>query len=188
MRVVALAILLWMPASLVFGQGIAGVVKDTSGAVLPGVTVEASSPALIEKARTVVSDAQGQYTIIELRPGVYTVTFVLPGFSTVKREGIVLTTGFTANVSADLAVGELAETILVSAESPIVDTRTVRQTAILTDEVIEALPTGRTTTGLATLIPGISVSEDGAEVPGCRWFSGRRQQLGDSWQPIQRRA
>lgn len=99
MRVVALATVLWIPATLAFGQGISGVVKDTSGGVLPGVTVEASSPALIEKTRTVVSDDRGQYSIIDLRPGVYAVIFVLPGFSTVRREGIVLTTGFTANVS-----------------------------------------------------------------------------------------
>ena len=99
-------IVLWTPA-VTFAQGIAGVVQDTSGGVLPGVTVEASSPALIEKVRTVVSDSQGQYSIVALRPGTYTVTFTLPGFSTVRREGIVLTTGFTANVNADLAVGAL---------------------------------------------------------------------------------
>lgn len=149
MTVVSLAALVFMPAGPVFAQGIAGVVRDTSGGVLPGVTVEASSPALIEKLRTVVSDDQGQYSVIDLRPGVYTVTFVLPGFSTVRREGVVLTTGFTATVNADLAVGALDETIVVSAEAPVVDTRTVRQIAILTNEVIATLPTGRTTTGLA---------------------------------------
>jgi len=176
-RVVALATLLWIPASLVFGQGISGVVKDTSGGVLPGVTVEASSPALIDKTRTVVSDDQGQYSIIDLRPGVYTVTFVLPGFSTVRREGIVLTTGFTATVNADLAVGALDETIVVSAESPVVDTRTVRQIAILTNEVIETLPTGRTTTGLATLIPGITVSESGRRFQDVGGLAGE----GNNW-------
>jgi hypothetical protein len=162
-RVVALSTLLWLPAPLVFGQGtgIAGVVKDTSGAVLPGVTVGASSPALIEKVRTVVTDGQGLYSITELRPGVYTVNFVLPGFSTVKREAIMLTTGFTAVVNAEMAVGALDETITVVGESPIVDTRTVRQTSIVTDRVIEALPTGRTTTGLATLMPGIQIGEGG---------------------------
>src|ERR671936_494395 len=85
-------------------SAIAGVVRDTSGAVLPGVTVEASSPALIEKVRTVVTDDQGQYKIVELRPGTYAVSFTLPGFRTVKRENIELTTGFTATVNADLAV------------------------------------------------------------------------------------
>ncbi len=176
-RTLAAGLLLVMPASLAFGQGIAGLVRDPSGAVLPGVTIEASSPALIEQARTVVSDDQGQYNIIDLRPGVYTVTFSLQGFSTVKREGIVLTTGFTANVNADLAVGTLDETILVSAESPIVDTRTVGETAILEDEVIEALPTGRTTTGLATLIPGISVSEGGRKFQDVGGLAGE----GNNW-------
>src|SRR5260370_20049516 len=75
---------------------IAGVVKDNSGAVLPGVTVEAASPALIEKVRTVVTDAQGNYKIVDLRPGLYAVTFTLTGFSTARREGIELTTGVTA--------------------------------------------------------------------------------------------
>ena len=176
-RVFIQGLLLLTPASLVFGQGIAGVVRDPSGGVLPGVTIEASSPALIEGTRTVVSDAQGQYTIVDLRPGEYTVTFSLPGFSTVQREGIVLTTGFTANVNAELAVGTLDETILVSAESPIVDTRTVGQTAILENEVIEALPTGRTTTGLATLIPGISVSEAGRKFQDVGGLAGE----GNNW-------
>ena len=86
-------------------SGIAGVVKDTSGAVLPGVTVEAASPALIEKARTVVTDGLGQFKIIDLRPGVYTVTFTLPGFSSVKRDGLDLPSSFTATVNAEMKVG-----------------------------------------------------------------------------------
>src|SRR5580692_9971576 len=105
--------LLLLP-SLAFAQAnsvIAGVVKDPSGAVLPGVTVEASSPALIERSRSVVTDGEGQYKIIDLRPGVYTVTFTLTGFSTVKREGIVLDVDFTANVSVEMKVGSLEETI-----------------------------------------------------------------------------
>ena len=85
---------------------IAGVVKDASGAVLPGVTVEAASPALIEKSRTAVTDGQGLYRIVDLRPGVYTVTFTLPGFSTLKREGLELTAGFTATVNAEMKVGD----------------------------------------------------------------------------------
>src|ERR1700681_3443262 len=100
---------------------IAGVVKDTSGAVLPGVTVEASSPALIEKVRSVVTDDQGQYKIVDLRPGTYTVTFVLAGLSTLQRAGIELTVNFTAAVNAELRVGALAETITVSGQTPQVD-------------------------------------------------------------------
>src|ERR1700682_534746 len=111
----------WAQSSATSGS-IAGVVKDTTGAVLPGVTVEAASPALIEKVRTVVTDDQGQYKIVELRPGTYTVTFTLTGFSTVRREGIELTSGFTAPVSAELRVGSLEETITVSGASPGVDT------------------------------------------------------------------
>src|SRR5689334_15327385 len=95
-------------------SAIAGVVKDTSGAVLPGATVEASSPALIEKVRTVYSDSEGRYNITDLRPGAYSVTFTLSGFSTFKREGIQLTAGFTATVNADMKVGSLEETITVT--------------------------------------------------------------------------
>jgi hypothetical protein len=105
-------------------SGIAGVVRDTSGAVMPGVTVEASSPALIERVRTATTDTQGQYKIVDLRPGEYTVTFTLPGFSIVKREGIELPATFTATVNADLRVGALEETVTVTGASPIVDTRT----------------------------------------------------------------
>ena len=97
---------------------ITGVVRDTSGAVLPGVTVEASSPALIEKMRSVTTDGTGQYRIVDLRPGNYTVTFMLAGFSAVKRDGIELTGSFTATVNADLRVGSLEETVTVSGETP----------------------------------------------------------------------
>src|SRR5437762_417030 len=90
---------------------IAGVLRDQAGAVLPGVTVEASSPALIERTRTTVSDGEGRYRLVDLRSGAYTVTFSLQGFKTVRREGIELTTGFVATVNADMGVGEIAETI-----------------------------------------------------------------------------
>src|SRR5438093_2339529 len=100
---------------------IAGVARDTTGAVLPGVTVEAASPALIEKVRVAVTDAQGNYKIIDLRPGTYSVTFTLPGFSTFKREGIVLTSGFTAAANAEMPVGGLEETVTVTGASPVVD-------------------------------------------------------------------
>jgi len=109
--VVAGALLLLPAGSLAqSGSSIAGVVKDTTGAVMPGVTVEAASPALIEKVRTAVTDAEGQYKIVNVVPGTYTVTFTLTGFNTVRREGIELTASFTANVNADLKVGSLQET------------------------------------------------------------------------------
>ena len=102
-------------------SGIAGVVKDASGMVLPGVKVEAASPALIEKVRIVTSDSSGQFNITNLRPGSYTVTFTLPGFNTLKRDGVVLTAGFTATVNADLRAGAAEETITVSGAAPLVD-------------------------------------------------------------------
>src|SRR5262245_9952584 len=108
-------------------SGIAGVVRDTSGAVLPGVTVEAASPALIEKSRSVVTGREGRYNIGDLRPGTYAVTFTLTGFSTFKRDGIELISGFTATVNAEMQIGAVTETITVTGESPLVDTRNARK-------------------------------------------------------------
>jgi hypothetical protein len=142
-------------------SGIAGIVRDTTGAVLPGVTVEASSPALIEKARTVVTDSDGRYNVVDLRPGTYVVTFVLAGFNTVKREGVELTSGFTATVNADMPVGSLEETVMVTGASPLVDIHNTRRQIVLSDELLSALPSG--TQGLGTLItvtPGLSGATD----------------------------
>src|SRR5688500_17102569 len=119
---------------------IAGVVRDASGAVLPGATVEAASPALIEKVRTAVTDGQGNYKIVVLRPGPYSVTSTLPGFSTFRREGIELTTGFTASVNADLRPGAVQETITVTGSSPVVDVQNVRQQAVFKSDEVESLP------------------------------------------------
>src|ERR1044072_7663370 len=102
---IVVSLLLAMPVSAYAQASISGLVKDASGAVLPGVTVEAASAALIEKTRTAVTDGSGQFTVVDLRPGIYTVTFTLPGFCTVRREGIVLTGSFVATVNADLRVG-----------------------------------------------------------------------------------
>jgi hypothetical protein len=134
---------------------IAGVVHDASGAVLPGVVIEATSPALIEKVRSAVTDGRGLYLIADLRPGKYDVTFTIPGFSTVKREGIELTVGFTATVNADLAVGTLEETITVSGGAPIVDTRTVIQRTTLPSTTLDALPLARNSNNLADLLPQV---------------------------------
>ena len=132
---------------------IAGVVKDPSGAVIPGVTVEAASPALIEKVRTVVSDSQGLYRIVDLRPGKDTVTFTLAGFSTFKRDGIELSTGFTATVNGEMKVGALEETITVRG-GPIVDTQNVQQQTTLTRGLLDAVPTSRRPSQMLTLIVG----------------------------------
>jgi hypothetical protein len=138
---------------------IAGVVRDSSGAVLPGVTVEAASPALIEKVRTVVSDGSGQYRIIELRPGTYSVTFTLPGFNTVKREGIELSGTFVATVNAELRVGALEETITVTGAAPVVDVQNARQQAVLDRDIVRDLPTSRSYFALAVLVPGLNVTQ-----------------------------
>ena len=133
---------------------IAGVARDATGAVLPGVTVEAGSPALIEKVRTVVTDEQGNYKIVDLRPGTYTVTFTLAGFATYKREGIELTTGFTAVVNGEMRVGALEETVTVSGETPVVDVQNVRSQLALSQQVLDALPTAKTLSGMLNLTLG----------------------------------
>src|SRR4051812_20798334 len=142
-------------------SAIAGVVKDTSGAVLPGVTVEASSPALIEKVRSAVTEGSGQFKIEGLRTGTYTVTFTLPGFSVVKRENVELTSDFTATINADLKVGALEETITVSAESPVVDTQSITTRTVMTRDQLDALPTGRNIQAVGIMIPGTSISLGG---------------------------
>ena len=150
-----------LPAAAFAQASITGVVKDTSGAVLPGVTIEASSPAIIEKVRTAVTDGSGQYRITELRPGAYVVTFTLPGFNTVKRDGINLTGAFTASVDAELRVGALEETITVTGEAPIVDVQSTTRQRVMDSEAISTLPTGRNMFNLGVLIPGISISTGG---------------------------
>ena len=145
---------------------IVGVVRDSSGAVMPGVTVEAASPALIERTRTVVTDGQGQYKIINLQAGIYSVTFTLSGFSTIKREGIELTADFTAQVNTDLKVSTIEETITVSGQSPLVNTQSVTQQKALTNEMINALPTGRTFQNLSVLVPGVQTALASQDVGG----------------------
>jgi hypothetical protein len=145
-----------MPGAVSAQTGsIAGVVKDATGAVLPGVTVEAASPALIEKVRTGVTDGEGLYKIADLRPGTYSVTFTLPGFSTVKRDGIDLSAGFTASVNADLRIGAVEETITVSGAAPLVDVQNTRQQTVVNREVIDSIPTGRNPASYAALVPGV---------------------------------
>ena len=135
-------VLLPLTAAAQTGASIAGAATDESNLVLPGVTVEAASPALIEGSRTAVTDGAGNYTITELRPGTYTVTFTLPGFSTVVREGLELTTGFTANVSVQMQVGGVEETITVTGATPVVDIQNTRNQLVIDDEVLLAAPTG----------------------------------------------
>ena len=142
--------------------------RDTSGAVLPGVVVEASSPALIEKVRSVTSDASGVYNIVDLRPGTYTVTFTLPGFRTVRREGIVLTGSFAATVNGDLAVGGVEESVTVTGESPTVDVQTTRRSSVVSAEVIDSLPSSRSGYQVAVLVPGAIKGSGVQDVGGTR--------------------
>src|ERR1700682_972677 len=132
-----------LPAGASAQSAIAGLVRDSSGAVLPGVTVEASSPALIERTRTAVTDGSGQYKIVDLRPGTYSVTFTLTGFATVKRGGVELVANFTATVNADLRVGSLEETLTVTGQTPIVDVQTTQTREVLTRDLLDSVPTGR---------------------------------------------
>jgi hypothetical protein len=155
---IALTALAMLPAIAFAQAALTGVVKDTSGAVLPGVTVEAASPAIIEKVRTAVTDGSGQFRITELRPGAYTVTFTLPGFNTVKRDGITLTGAFTASVDAELRVGSLEETITVTGEAPIVDVQSATRQRVMDTDTISALPTGRNMFNLGVLIPGVTLT------------------------------
>jgi len=151
---------------------VSGVVRDASGAVLPGVTVEAASPALIEKVRTTVTDGTGQYAIENLRPGVYTVTFTLPGFATVQREGIELSGTFTARINADLRVGTIEETITVTGETPVVDVSSTLQQRVMDREILDALPNSGLRTGLGVLIPAVDFRRQDVGGAGVRAVTG----------------
>jgi hypothetical protein len=149
---------LLIPAAASAQSSISGLVKDASGGVLPGVTVEASSPALIERARAVVTDDQGRYAIVDLRPGLYKVTFTLQGFTTFVRDGIDLPANFTATVNADLRIGAIEESVTVTGESPLVDVSNAQRTAVLKRDLIDAIPTGRTYAQLGLLAVGVRPS------------------------------
>ena len=154
----ASACLLIIPHAALAQSAIAGAVKDATGAVLPGVTVEASSPALIERVRTVTTDAAGLYRIIDLRPGVYTVTFTLPGFSTVRREGIELPANFTSTINAELRVGAIEETVTVTGDSPVVDVKSATQQQVLSRDLLDAVPTGRNIWAVGSTLTGVTLS------------------------------
>jgi hypothetical protein len=157
----SLSVVAWADVVGAQTSTIAGTVRDASGGVLPGVTVEVSSPALIERTRSVVTDGNGRYSATALRPGTYRVTFTLPGFGTVVREGIELTSDFTATINADMVVGALEESITVTGESPIVDTQSITQRHVMTREVLDVLPTGRNIQAVGIMIPGTTIAFGG---------------------------
>lgn len=162
------AALLLLIGTAASAQGIAGTVKDQSGGLLPGVTVEAASPALIERVRTVTTDSHGEYKIVDLRPGVYSVTFTLPGFSSVKRDGIELRTDFTAPVSATMAVGAVTETLTVSAASPLVDVTTVGKSTNISRDVLDSAPVNKNINGFGAMTLGAILPATAQDVGGSK--------------------
>src|SRR6185436_13308450 len=135
---------------------LAGLVRDSSGAILPGVNVEAASPALIEKSRAVVTDRTGHYRIVNLEPGTYTVMFTLSGFATIKREAIELTGAGVTTINADMRVGSVTETVTVTGETPVVDIQTsTKREVVLSNEVLAAVPASRTYGNILALVPGV---------------------------------
>ncbi len=156
LAVAAVAIALLIPSTASAQATIAGVVRDASGAVLPGVTVEAASSVLIEKVRNATSDGSGQYRITELPPGTYSVTMTLPGFSTVKREMLDVSGSGVITVNGEMRVGGVQETITVTGESPIVDVQSTRRQQIVDDETLKALPATRGYNALVFLVPSIT--------------------------------
>src|SRR6478609_3569881 len=161
-----LACIVLLPALARAQSVFTGTVKDTSGAVMPGVTVEAASPVLIEKVKSAVTNENGQYRIVDLRPGTYTLTFTLPGFNTQTREGIELQSNFVATIDVQLGVGALQESVTVSGASPVVDVQSNVKQQVLSREVLDAVPTAKTIQGLGQLVLGVRL--DAPDVGGSR--------------------
>src|SRR5256714_4134465 len=170
---VVVALLAFVASASAQEQGaVAGVVKDASGAVLPGVTVEASSPALIEKVRTAVTDGTGQYAIENLRPGVYSVKFTLAGFAVVQRDEVELSGSFTARINADMRIGGIEETIKVTGETPVADVQSTKQERVLDRAILDALPNAGVRTALGVLIPSVDFRRQDVGGAGVRAVTG----------------
>jgi hypothetical protein len=180
-RSAAIAVFTLLCAANAFAQGtLTGTVRDVSGGVLPGVTVEASSPAIQGGVRTVVTDAAGVYRIIELSPGVYTLTFSLSGFGSVKRSGVTLAGTQVLTIPIELKVGDLQETITVTGETPVVDVQSVRRETVLDAEVIQTVPGARTVGNLLNATPGLTVDNNGLNpTPTMTFFSARGGQTNE---------
>lgn len=159
---VAVTSLLALPSMALAQSAIAGVVRDTSGGVLPGVTIEVASPALIERTRSAISDSAGQYKVIDLRPGIYMVAFTLAGFNTVRHEGVEVAAETTAQVNAEMRVGAIEETITVSGSAPVVDVQSASASrTVMSRDVMDAIPTARNIGGIGILIPGTGLQQGG---------------------------
>src|SRR5690349_14664806 len=154
-KAVLVAAIVLLP-TLASAQSLAGTVRDASGAVLPGVTVEAASPALIEKVRTATTDGTGTYRIENLTPGLYNVTFTLAGFNVVRREAVEVSGAQVITINADLRVGGVQETITVTGETPVVDVHTAARTQkVIDNEVVSVLPASRGYGNILATVPGI---------------------------------
>ena len=160
-KCVALLAVLLLPATVLAQATLTGTVHDASGAVLPGVTVEASSPALIEKTKSAVTDGTGQYRIIDLRPGTYSLTFTLPGFNTVKRDSVELSGTQVVTIPVDMKVGGVEETITVTGETPVVDVQSAKRQVVMNNDVIQTLPVARAAGALLNATPGLIVDTNG---------------------------
>ena len=174
MRAMSLFILavLLLPASVFAQASLTGTVRDASGGVLPGVTVEASSPALIEKVRTAVTDDTGQYRIIDLRAGTYTLSFSLPGFTLVRRENIELSGSQTLTIPVELRVGALQETITVTGETSVVDVQSARREVVIDRTLVQSIPASRAAGALLNATPGLTVDNNGIALsPTMTFFS-----------------
>lgn len=173
-------VMLMVPAAAL-AQSIAGIVRDTSGGILPGVSVEATSPALIERSRSAVTDGNGQYQIIDLRPGSYTITFTLPGFATVARPGVEVTGGGVTSINAEMRVSGVEETITVTGDAPVVDVQTsTRRQQVIDGEVMQALPASRGYGNYVAAVPGIQVTGLGSSPqPSQSFFSSRGGRSGE---------
>src|SRR5262245_7782380 len=154
--VIAAALVALVPAIAHAQTSITGTIRDASGAVLPGVTVEASSPVLIEKTRSGVRAGPGQYRLTELLPGTYTITMSLPGFTTVKRENVDVSGVGVITINADMRVGGVQETITVTGETPIVDVQSTRRQQVIDDDTLKALPATRGYNALVFLVPSVT--------------------------------
>jgi hypothetical protein len=163
---------LTLPPAAFAQSAIAGIVKDTTGAVLPGVTVEAGSSALIEKTKSAITNEAGQYRVVDLRPGVYTVTFTLTGFSTVRREDVVIEANFTAPINVEMKVGAVAESVTVTGASPVVDVQTSQRREVVNQQLLDALPTGRNFQLMAGTVPSVTTGVFDVGGSSAMWTGG----------------
>jgi len=171
-KYLALLAVVLLPSTVFAQATLTGTVRDNSGGILPGVTVEAASPALIEKVKTAVTDDTGQYRIVDLRAGIYTLTFTLPGFNVVKRTDVNVSGTQTVNLPVVMAVGGIQETITVTGDTPVVDVQSVRKEVVMDAEVIQTIPATRSVGGLLNATAGLTVDNNGIALsPTMTFFS-----------------